>query len=425
MTSDFKKREALSKDTRCDVAIVGGGIAGLLTAHFLRAEGADAIVLEKDRICTRTTASTTAKITLQHGLIYSRLSEDYGTETAEGYYLANRAACEKYREMCESIDCDYELRDNVVYSVSNREKLEKEASVLSKFDTRVALTDDLPLPIDTVGGVKVSAEAQFNPLKFLSNISRDLRIYENTKVLSVKGGEVICERGTVKADKVVIATHFPFIDRRGLYFLKMYQFRSYVLALEGAELPSGMYVDESGHGLSFRGYKSTLLFGGAGHRTGKGEGGFGALSALARELYPKAREVCRFATQDCITLDAIPYIGKYSKSSHGLYVTTGFNKWGMSGAMVGATLISDEILGRKNEYAEVFSPSRSILKPQLILNLIESAKNLLTPTAPRCSHLGCALKWNKEEHTWDCPCHGSRFDGNGKNLDAPANRDIK
>ena len=166
-SSEFRERESLSGDVKCDVAVVGGGIAGLLCAHLLRLGGADCVVLEKDRICTHTTANTTAKITLQHGLIYSELIKKFGLNTAEGYYLANLAACEKYREMCEKTDCEYELQDNVVYSLTNREKLEKEADALSKFDTRVALIDNLPLPIDTVGGVRVSGEAQFNPLKFL------------------------------------------------------------------------------------------------------------------------------------------------------------------------------------------------------------------------------------------------------------------
>lgn len=424
-TTEFEKREALSEEIKCDVAVVGGGIAGLLCAHFLKLGGADCVVLEKDSVCTHTTANTTAKITVQHGLIYSELIKRFGLDTAEGYYLANRSACEKYREMCEKIDCDYEVQDNVVYSLTDRKKLEKETAALSKFDTRVALIDNLPLPIETVGGVRVSGEAQFNPLKFLRELSKNLRIYENTKVENVENGYVICDSGRVKAERVIIATHFPFIDRHGLYFLKMYQHRSYVLALAGAKLPGAMYVDESGHGLSFRGYKDMLLFGGAGHRTGKKGGGFERLTALAEEFYPASHEICRFATQDCITLDGVPYIGKYSKSSHGLYVATGFNKWGMSGSMVAATVLTDEILDRKNEYAEVFYPSRSILRPQLFANAFESAKNLLTPTAPRCSHLGCALKWNKEEHTWDCPCHGSRFKEDGKVLDGPANRDIK
>ena len=126
-----------------------------------------------------------------------------------------------------------------------------------------------------------------------------------------------------------------------------------------------------------------------------------------------------------MTLDGVPYIGKYSKSTENLYVTTGFNKWGMTNALVSAGILRDMVLGMQNPYADVFSPSRSIFHPQLAINAAESIINLLTPTAPRCPHLGCALKYNKAEHSWDCPCHGSRFTEDGKLIDNPATDDKK
>ena len=124
-----------------------------------------------------------------------------------------------------------------------------------------------------------------------------------------------------------------------------------------------------------------------------------------------------------MTLDSIPYIGKYSKLTPNLYVATGFNKWGMTSSMASAMLLTDMICGRKNEYKEVYSPSRRILHPQLAANMFESLKGLATPTAPRCPHLGCALKYNKEEHSWDCPCHGSRFTEDGELINNPATDD--
>ena len=138
-----------------------------------------------------------------------------------------------------------------------------------------------------------------------------------------------------------------------------------------------------------------------------------------------ATEKYYWAAQDCMSLDKIPYIGEYSKGTQGLFVETGFNKWGMTGSMLSAMIIGDMLAGKKNEFAEVFYPSRSILKPQLFLNAVESIKNLLTPSSRVCPHLGCALKWNKAEHSWDCPCHGSRFAANGTLLDNPANGDLK
>lgn len=140
---------------------------------------------------------------------------------------------------------------------------------------------------------------------------------------------------------------------------------------------------------------------------------------------PGAKEVCRWATQDCMTLDGVPYIGQYSKRTPNLYVATGFNKWGITSSMVASMVLCDLVQGRENPYADIFSPSRTMLRPQLFINGFEAAVNLLTPTKPRCPHMGCALKWHPQEHSWDCPCHGSRFADDGKLLDNPATGDLK
>ena len=203
--------------------------------------------------------------------------------------------------------------------------------------------------------------------------------------------------------------------------MKLYQHRSYVLALKNAKIPQGMYVDEKGTGLSFRGYGEYLLLGGGGHRTGKGGGAWQELRAFAGKTYPQAREVAHWAAQDCMSLDGIPYIGKYSQNTVDCYVATGFNKWGMSSAMTAAMLLADMVTGKKNPYAQVFDPSRSMLHAQLLVNGVETLANFLIPSKRRCPHLGCVLKWNKAEHSWDCPCHGSRFAEDGRLLDNPAN----
>ena len=186
-----------------------------------------------------------------------------------------------------------------------------------------------------------------------------------------------------------------------------------------------MYLDEAQAGMSFRNYNDLLLIGGGDHRTGKKGGGWQELREFAHRHYPQAKEQYHWATQDCMSLDGVPYIGPYSASTRDLYVATGFNKWGMTTSMVSAMILSDLVQGKKNPYAEVFSPSRSILHPQLAVNGFEAVVNLLTPTAKRCPHLGCALKWNPIEHTWDCPCHGSRFTEDGKLIDNPATDHLK
>ena len=415
--------ERFDGDISVDVLIVGGGIAGILCAHALREAHINYALIESDRICGGITQNTTAKITVQHGLIYDKLIREFGIRKARQYLEANNDALKEYRRLCARIDCDFEECDAYLYSVNDKGKIEKEANAYKELGIKAERTTNLPLPFPVADSLRVSGQAQFNPIKFLFEISKGLRIYENTKAVEFAPGEVRTNRGNIRAKKIIVATHFPIINKHGGYFAKLYQHRSYVLALKDAPQFEGMYIDENEKGLSFRNYGEYLLLGGGSHRTGKNGGNWRELEDFAAKYYPNAKEVCRFATQDCMTLDGVPYIGKYSQKAEGLYVATGFNKWGMTSAMAAAMILRDEILGKINRYAEVFSPSRSIFRPQLAINLFETTVNLLTPTAPRCPHLGCALKYNKAEHTWDCPCHGSRFTEDGKLIDNPATDD--
>ena len=413
----------LEGDIKTDVLIIGGGMAGLLTAYFLQQRGVKYALVEKDRICGGNTQNTTAKITVQHGLIYSKILKSGGVTAARKYLDANNAALNMYRKMCGGIDCDFEVRANYVYS-TNRKKLEKEMGALRRINYPAKLCEKIPLPFDTAGAVRFSDQAQFNPLKFISAIAGGLNIFENTFVREMIGNTAITDGGRIIADKVICATHFPFINKHGAYYLKLYQHRSYVIALENAPDVGGMYVDENNAGLSFRNYNGLLLLGGGGSRTGKKNGNWAELRNFAKEHYPEAREKYFWAAQDCMSLDSIPYIGRYAKGTNDFYVETGFNKWGMTGSMLSAMIISDMITGRKNDFAPLFDPTRSILKPQLLANGAEAIVNLLTPGAHKCPHLGCTLKWNAAEHSWDCPCHGSRFSEDGKLLDNPSNGDI-
>lgn len=423
-TASLPEFPELVGDVRTDVLIIGGGIAGILTAYLLHEKGVKYVLVEKGRICSGTTGNTTAKITFQHGLIYDKILKSDGTEAARKYLAANRAAFDKYAELCGKTDCDYEIKDNYVYSTDDRRKLEKEVEALEKIGYIADLCENVPLPVKTVGAVKFPDQAQFNSLKFLSSVAEGLNIYENTFVREMRGNTAVTDKGKIHADTVIAATHFPFINKHGSYFLKLYQHRSYVIALENAQDVNGMYVDECDTGLSFRNYEGLLLLGGGGHRTGKKGGNWAELRAFAAKKYPDSREKHFWATQDCMSLDGIPYIGRYSAKTHGFYVASGFNKWGMTGSMTAAMLLSDMILGKRNGFASVFDPSRSIVKPQLFINGAEAVCNLLTPSKKRCPHLGCALKWNEAERSWDCPCHGSRFTEHGRVLDNPANGDL-
>lgn len=415
----------LESSIKTDVLIIGGGMAGILCAYKLRESGIDYVLVEADRILGGVTAGTTAKITLQHGLIYDELIRKYDKSTARLYLEANFEALADYRRMCARIECDYREVDAYVYSRSGRKKLEDEVHAYGEIGYPAELCDSVPLPIYTDGAVRVREQAQFHPLKFGIAVAKELKIYEHTRVSELKKGAAVANGHTIKAKQIIVATHFPILNKHGLYPLKMYQHRSYVIALEGADKADGMYVDEAECGMSFRNYGKYLLLGGGDHRTGKRGGGWRELEDFYKKHYTGAKEVARWAAQDCITLDGMPYIGRYSKGTEGLLVATGFNKWGMSLSMVAASLLVDLISGHDGKYQEIFSPSRSILHPKLITNALESAVNLLTPTAPRCPHLGCALKYNKAEHSWDCPCHGSRFGEDGSLLDGPATAGIK
>ena len=415
----------LDRDIRTDVLIIGGGIAGLLCAYRLQQAGIDYVLAEANGVCSGITKNTTAKLTAQHGLIYHKLTAKFGTEKAQLYLDANLAALEDYRQLCRGIDCDFTPQDSFVYALSDRKKLEQELAALEDLHAPAAFSDTLPLPIVTAGAVKFSNQAQFHPLKFLGAITKNLRIYAHTPIRELAPGVAKTDRGTIRAKKIIVATHFPFLNKHGSFFLKLYQHRSYCLALEGVPVPDGMYLDEQPTGLSFRGQGGALILGGGSHRTGKQGGNWAELKEFARSHYPRYRITHQWATQDCMSLDGVPYIGQYSARTPGLFVATGFNKWGMTSAMVAANLLTDLVQERENPYAELFSPSRSILRPQLVVNGFAAVGNLLSFSKKRCPHMGCALKWNPQEHSWDCPCHGSRFEESGKLIDNPATGDLK
>ncbi len=418
---EFKNLEG---EIKTDVLIIGGGMAGLLCAYFLKQAGVNYVLVEANRIGCGITKNTTAKITSQHGLIYDKLIKNAGIEKAKLYFEVNQIAVQKYREICKNISCNFEEKDSYVYTLNNRAKIENELRAMHRLGFNAEFNEKIKLPFAINGSIKFKEQAQFNPLQFISAICSELNIYENTFVKKIENNTAKTDKGNIKADKIIVATHFPFINKHGSYFLKLYQHRSYVIALKNAPDVDGMYVDEAEKGMSFRNYNKMLLIGGGDHRTGKKGGGWQELRYFAKKNYPHSIEEYNWATQDCMSLDGIPYIGHYSKNTHNIYVASGFNKWGMTSSMVSGMILYDMVTGKRNNYAEVFSPQRSIIKPQLFANAFESTINLLTPTVKRCSHMGCALKWNSLEHTWDCPCHGSRFDKNGEIIDNPAIKSI-
>ena len=417
--------EAFKGNLKTDVLIIGGGIAGILCAYKLAERGVDCALIEASRIAGGVTANTTAKITSQHGMIYGKLLKKFGSEKAELYYKANQSAVEEYRKICKNTDCDFEDKASYIYSDYQSNELEKEFEAQQKLGISSEFCKETSLPFTVWGAIKQENQAQFNPLRFIANISQNLKIYENTKAVEFNGKNIVCNSGSIKAEKIIVATHFPIFNKHGKYFLKLYQQRSYVIAYENTVKPDGMFLEAENNGISLRTSGNYLLLGGGGHRTGKKGEGWSAIERFAKSHFENARPKYRWATQDCITLDGMPYIGEYAKGKSNLLVATGFNKWGMTSSMVAADILADLVVGKENEYAELFKPDRSIIHSQLAVNIFETTASMLTLTAPRCPHLGCALKWNKTEHSWDCSCHGSRFTEEGRLLNNPAIDDLK
>ncbi len=405
--------------------VVGGGLAGLLCAYRLCEAGVECVLVESGCICGGTTGNTTAKVTVQHGAIFDKMLRRFGVEQSRRYFAAQTAALNAYRALAREIDCDFEECDAYVYSPFDAARIRREVAALWRLGAKAEFVSACELPIPIAGAVRLGEQAQFHPLKFAFAIAKNLRIFEHTKVLEFLPDGVLTSGGKIKAKRVVIATHFPILNKHGAFFLKMYQHRSYVLALENAPRVDGMWADAEKTGISLRRYGDLLLLGGGGHRTGKNGGCWRELEEFAAKHYKGASIAARWAAQDTITLDDLPYIGQYSPHTPNLFVATGFNKWGMTSAMLASDMLCDLLQGRSHPCEEMLSPARSVWRPRLFSNAAHSVAGVLTPKTPRCPHLGCALHYNKAEHSWDCSCHGSRFGEDGKLLDGPATDDKK
>lgn len=467
-TCALEPRSPLPGDRRVEIAVIGAGMAGVLIARALQDLGRDVIILEANRLSSGQTRNTTAKLTSQHGMIYSKLIKTIGMAKARQYAAANEAALAQYRHIieAENIDCDLESRCAYLYG-DDTNKLRAEAQAAAELGLPACFVPHPPLPFPCVGAVRFDGQAQFHPLKFLNAVAAPLTIYEKTPVRTVDDHLIFTDCGKVQAEKIVFACHYPIINVPGLYFARMHQERSYVIALKDAAQVNGMWLGADGDGYSLRNYREFLLLGGGGHRTGENrEGGqYAQLLKQAKTWFPHCHEVARWSAQDCITADGVPYIGRFAASRPDWYVATGFHKWGMTSSMVSAMLLRDLICGKESPYAQVFHPGRFPLcaLPGVIAEGGHAVKGLtkrlfqipeeqaahlprghggvvffdgekigvykdengkLYPVNLRCPHLGCQLEWNPEERTWDCPCHGSRFDRFGHLISGPAQENL-
>lgn len=478
--------EPLEENIKTDICIIGGGLTGLSTAYNLSQYKIRTVLIEKDEICKQTSGNSTAKITSQHGLIYKYLTDSKGKDFARKYYEANERAIRNIKDIIdkENIDCDFEYQPAYVFTqkVQDVQKIKDEVEAVNAFGGRAKLIEAKDIPIKAIAGLEFENQAQFNPYKYGMALARicsnyGVKIYEHTKAIYVDTEDdseyyvITLENDyKIKAKYIVVATKYPIINIPGFYFVKMYQSTSYAVAMQTKEkLFEGMYISSEEPTISLRtakyGDEYLLIVVGFDHKTGAQidlSNSYKYLEEIAKSLYPKGNIKYHWNTEDCITLDKIPYIGKFSSMWENAYVATGFNKWGITMSNVAAEIITDKILGEENEYENVFKSTRlepiknikevtNIVKesvnslvvkklevPQEEANQIQNGEGKIVEVNgqkigvykdeegqiykvnPVCKHLGCELSWNNLEKTWDCPCHGSRYDYKGNLIYGPS-----
>ena len=480
----------LAGDVEVDVALVGAGITGVTAAILLKRAGKTVALLDSKRIVRGATGYTTAKVTSGHGVVYGQLTDAFGEDGARVYAESNQAAIERIAELAGGIDCDFERKDNYVVAeqAEERGQVEQEAEAMRKLGLPASFVTETPLPYDVAGAVRLENQAQFHPRKYLLGLAETIpgdgsHVFENTRARFVNRADagacvVETEVGNVRATDVILATHMPFMDR-GLFFAKAHPHRSYAVAapIDAAKAPDGMFINAGTPTRSVRtirdGERLLIQTGGQGHKPGPADEDeserYDVLEAFLREHWPEAGDVeYRWSTQDYMSVDRVPYIGRLSRRSKHVFVATGFNKWGMTSGTVAAELLSHAVLGRENRWADLYDSKRinaraaagKFVKENTSTGLRFFAQRFargekrspdeLKPgeggilrvsglkravykdeggqvhvLSPVCRHLWCYVEWNEAERSWDCPCHGSRYTGEGRVIQGPSVQDLR
>jgi glycine/D-amino acid oxidase-like deaminating enzyme/nitrite reductase/ring-hydroxylating ferredoxin subunit len=477
----------LTKDIKVDVAIVGGGISGITTAYLLSKQGVNVVIVEAGKLLNGITGHTTAKITAQHDIIYDELISHMGEEKAGLYYTANTEALHFIKKTTRElhIDCDLIEDDAYIYTNSDDKlsKLNKEAAAYNKLNISGGLVSSMPLDIEMKSAIVMKNQAQYHPLKFQKVLVEKMveaggSIYEHTTATDVQSGAhpivTTAEGHKITCDYLVEGSHFPFYDK-GFYFARMYQDRSYLLALRTKkQYPGGMYLSAETPKRSLRytthNGEQLVIVAGEKHKTGHGINTmkhYEDLSLFGDQLFGIEEVVNRWSAQDITTLDKVPYIGSMTKDYPNIFVATGYRKWGMTNGTAAGLLLSDLILKKENKYEQLYTPSRFYADPSikqfisqnadvaghfvagkvgLVHKKIEELTNdegaVIKVNGKRagcykdvngkiytvdttCTHMGCEVEWNNGERTWDCPCHGSRFSYDGQVVEGPAKQPLK
>ena len=420
-----------------DVTVVGGGLAGVQTAYLLAKEGLKVILVEADRLGRGASGHTTAKVTAQHGTKYSALIKTWGREVAGAYASTQQAAVRRMGALAASlkIGCQWEEQSASLIALKREERqtLEREHAAQQAAGLPSGLYDHSSCPIPVLGELRLAGQAMFQPVEYLLGVARAFQklggqIYEKSPVENIDGEIVYTNAASVRSPYIVLCTHYPILNKTGGLFLKLTQRRSHVTALENGPDFQGMYLSVREGGVSLRRYREAVLLGGWDYRCGSQTRVPHAelLEQTAAHFFPGAEPVMAWHAQDVFTMDSLPYAGPVSAKHPRILFATGFAKWGMTNSYVAAWTICARILGRSLDQLSIYDPQRSIRKsifPMAAMNAVtawEMAAGLARLSQPTCPHMGCKLKYVPDTKSWDCPCHGSRFDPIGRIENTPA-----
>jgi glycine/D-amino acid oxidase-like deaminating enzyme/nitrite reductase/ring-hydroxylating ferredoxin subunit len=470
---------APSDERSFDVLVLGGGITGLTTALLLKRRGARVAVVEADRVASGVSGNNTAKVTALQSTMLTSIGRTRGTEVADEYAARSLAAVELVAELAadEGIDCDLERRDACTVAVRDEDleavELEFEAARHAGLPVELTATVDLPYPV--AGAVRLPDQIAFHPVKYVSGLAAAVdgggsRVFERTRAVSVAQGSPVrveTTRGPLFGDRVVVATHYPIWDR-GLYFARMEANRSYCVAARVRGGPArGMSITTGPETWSYSSAGELMIVLGQGHPAGArgvDRSRYDAVEGHLREHWDVVEVTHRWSAQDPTPYDHTPMIGTYTPGNSNMYVASGYSKWGLTGGTMAAAVLSEQLGGGRG--TDAFSPHRvspkglpqlarmnakvgvDLVADRLVPGQISSAAELapgsagvvrsgvdrtgvyrdpdggLHAVSMRCTHLGCLVRFNAAEVSWDCPCHGSRFDVDGEVLEGPAVRPL-
>ena len=453
-TANTPSQSPLKESIRTDICIIGAGIAGLTTAFLLGREGRSVVVLDDGAIGGGMTGRTTAHLSNAYDDRYVEIERLHGAEGARLTAESHTAAIEKIAEIVsrEKIDCDFQWIDGFLFGAKPDDvKLLDDELAAAHRAGLIAVEKGARAPIDsfdTGAALRFPRQAQFHPLEYLDGLARAImrdggRIFGQTHATKIEGGEearIETSHGpVVTSEVVVVATNTPINDLVAIH-TKQAPYVTYVI---GVRVPKksvtrGLYWDTGDPyhyvRLQSENDHDVLIVGGEDHKTGQADDGnerFTRLEQWTRERFPQMSEVeYRWSGQVMEPVDGLAFIGRNPLDADNVYIATGDSGQGMTHGTIAGMLLTDLIQGRKNEWEDLYSPSRIRLKalPDYAAENLNVAAQYVDRLTHRrsavCPHLGCVVAWNATEETWDCPCHGSRFSANGKVYQGPANSDL-